>query len=138
MSVCIYLRCRHLGRYHRPSRWSSQKSRTRIICEVNDAGGKVRWPTRSGEADTFEHHVPRCRALNAILLTAGYGTRIRSLFPDTPKALIEVGGRPLVDHLLANLARSGLVESAMVVTNDRYHDALWRHLAAAARHCPPA
>ena len=28
MSVCIYLHCRHLGRFHLPSRWSSQKSRT--------------------------------------------------------------------------------------------------------------
>ena len=68
--------------------------------------------------------------MNAILLAAGYGTRIRSLFPDTPKALIDVGGRFLIDHLLANLARSGVVESALVVTNDRYHDALRRHLAA--------
>ena len=68
--------------------------------------------------------------MNAILLAAGYGTRIRSLFPDTPKALIDVGGRFLIDHLLANLARSGVVESALVVTNDRYHDALRRHLTA--------
>ena len=94
--------------------------------------------TCSGEADTFDHHAPRCRAVNAILLAAGYGTRIRSLFPDTPKALIEVGGRALIDHLLANLARSGVVESALVVTNDRYHAALQRHLSAATPPAPPA
>ena len=86
----------------------------------------------------FDHHAPRCRAVNAILLAAGYGTRIRSLFPDTPKALIEVGGRALIDHLLANLARSGVVESALVVTNDRYHAALQRHLSAATPPAPPA
>ena len=40
-------------------------------------------------------------------LAAGYGTRIGSLFPDTPKALIEVGGRALIDHVLANLAARG-------------------------------
>ena len=74
--------------------------------------------------------------MNAILLAAGYGTRIRSLFPDTPKALIEVGGRALIDHLLANLARSGVVESALVVTNDRYHAALQRHLSAATPPLP--
>ena len=67
--------------------------------------------------------------MNAVLLAAGYGTRIRSLFPDTPKALIEVGGRALIDHLLANLARSGLVDSALVVTNEHYHGAVLRHLA---------
>ena len=74
--------------------------------------------------------------MNAVLLAAGYGTRIRALFPDTPKALIEVGGRPLIDHLLANLARSGAVDSALVVTNDRYHGALCRHLDAAAPPLP--
>ena len=68
--------------------------------------------------------------MNAVLLAAGYGTRIRSLFPETPKALIDVGGRALIHHLLANLARSGAVESALVVTNERYHDALRRYLAA--------
>ena len=74
--------------------------------------------------------------MNAVLLAAGYGTRIRSLFPETPKALIEVGGCALIDHLFANLAGSGVVESAVVVTNDRYHDALRRHLAAAAPLLP--
>ena len=74
--------------------------------------------------------------MNAVLVAAGYGTRIRSLFPDTPKALIEVAGRALIDHLLANLARSGAVESALVVTNDRYHDALRDHLAARAPPLP--
>ncbi len=41
--------------------------------------------------------------MHAVLLAAGDGTRIRSLFPDTPKALIKVGGCALIDHLLANL-----------------------------------
>ena len=71
--------------------------------------------------------------MTAVLLAAGYGTRIRSLFPDTPKALIEVGGHALIDHLTANLARSGAVDSVLVVTNQRYRGALRRHLAA----CPP-
>ena len=39
----------------------------------------------SGEADTFDHHAPRCRSVNAILLAAGYGTRIRSLSPTRPR-----------------------------------------------------
>lgn len=74
--------------------------------------------------------------MTAVLLAAGYGTRIRSLFPDTPKALIEVGGRALVDHLIANLSRSGAVDSVLVVTNERYRDRLRRHLAAGAPALP--
>ena len=68
--------------------------------------------------------------MTAILLAAGYGTRVRALFPDTPKALIAVGGRALLDHLLANVARSGAVAAAALVTNDRFRAAFERHLAA--------
>ena len=42
----------------------------------------------------------------------------------------------LIDHLFANLARSGAVESALLVTNDRYHEALRDHLAAGAPTLP--
>ena len=70
--------------------------------------------------------------MRAILLAAGYGTRIRSLFPETPKALIEVGGRAVLDHLIANIARSGAIESILVVTNERYLAAFQRHLASAS------
>ena len=34
-SACIYLNCRHLGRFHLPSRWSSQKSRTHFVWLVS-------------------------------------------------------------------------------------------------------
>ena len=66
--------------------------------------------------------------MNAVLLAAGYGTRVRALFPDTPKALIEIGGRPILAHLLDNLARSGLVATVTIITNERYHSALQRYL----------
>ena len=71
--------------------------------------------------------VRRRQALKAILLAAGYGTRIRSLFPDTPKALIEIGGRALIDHLIDNLVRSRAIDSITVVTNDRYLEGLQQH-----------
>ena len=66
--------------------------------------------------------------MNAVLLAAGYGTRLRTLFPDTPKALIEIAGRPVLAHLLDNLARSGLVDGVTIVTNDRYHRSLQSYL----------
>ena len=66
--------------------------------------------------------------MNAVLLAAGYGTRIRALFPDLPKALIEIGGRPILAHLLDNLARCARIETVTIVTNDRFHAALQRYL----------
>lgn len=66
--------------------------------------------------------------MNALLLAAGYGTRMRALFPDTPKALIEIGGRPILAHLLDNLARSALVEAVTIVTNARFYPRLRSYL----------
>lgn len=66
----------------------------------------------------------RPRPLRALLLAAGYGTRLGELGRSTPKPLLELGGRPLADHLLDDLVRiPGLVE-LRVVTNARFRAAL--------------
>jgi len=44
----------------------------------------------------------------AVILAAGRGERLRPLTDHTPKPLIEVGGRPLLDHHLEALARAGV------------------------------
>lgn len=49
----------------------------------------------------------------AMVLAAGLGTRIRALDPDTPKPLIKVAGRPLIDYTLSMLTEGG-VERAVV------------------------
>ena len=63
----------------------------------------------------------------AIVLAAGLGTRMRPLTDDRPKALVEVGGRALIDHMLDRLADAG-VERA-VVNVHAFADALIAHLA---------
>jgi MurNAc alpha-1-phosphate uridylyltransferase len=49
----------------------------------------------------------------AMVLAAGLGLRMRPLTLDRPKALVEVGGRALIDHVLDRLAEAG-VERAVV------------------------
>ena len=63
----------------------------------------------------------------AMVLAAGLGTRMRPLTNDRPKALVEVGGRALIDHVLDRLAEAG-VEQA-VVNVHWFADRLEYHLS---------
>ena len=53
-----------------------------------------------------------------MVLAAGLGTRLRPLTNDRPKALVEVGGRPLIAWNLELLARFGITD---VVINLHWH-----------------
>lgn len=66
----------------------------------------------------------------AMVMAAGLGTRMRPLTNDRSKALVEVGGRPLIDWTLDKLAAAG-VERA-VVNVHHFADRLEAHLAARA------
>ena len=57
--------------------------------------------------------------MKIIVLAAGYATRLYPLTLDRPKALLEVGGRPLLDHILEHLVPAG-VDGTIVVTNAKF------------------
>lgn len=52
----------------------------------------------------------------ALVLAGGLGTRMGALTQETPKPLIPVAGKPLVEHVLRHLARHG-VREATIATN---------------------
>ncbi len=57
--------------------------------------------------------------MKALVLAAGYATRLYPLTLDRPKALLEVGGRPMLDHVLERLQAMG-VDETIVVTNAKF------------------
>jgi NDP-sugar pyrophosphorylase family protein len=49
-------------------------------------------------------------AMKALVLSAGYGERLRPLTDETPKALLEIGGRPLIHYPLLMLKHAGITD----------------------------
>ena len=54
--------------------------------------------------------------MKAIVFSAGLGTRLKEETAGKPKALVEVGGKPLLAHVIEKLKREGISE---VVVNIR-------------------
>lgn len=48
--------------------------------------------------------------MKAMILAAGFGERLRPLTETTPKPLLNVGGKPMIQYHIENLARAGVRE----------------------------
>ncbi|MDR2515023.1 MAG: nucleotidyltransferase family protein [Christensenellaceae bacterium] len=58
--------------------------------------------------------------MQAIVLAAGYATRLFPLTRDFPKALLSVGGKPMLDHLVEKLDALEEISAIHVVSNHRF------------------
>jgi len=65
--------------------------------------------------------------MKVLILAAGYGTRLASVIKDTPKPLIPVGERPLIDYVVDKLQDVKSLTEIVVVSNNKFtpHFQLW-------------
>jgi len=60
--------------------------------------------------------------MKIIILAAGYATRLYPLTLTQPKPLLPVAGKPMIEHVLDNLAAIGGLDRIYVVTNAKFAD----------------
>lgn len=69
--------------------------------------------------------------MKAIILAAGYATRLYPLTKDFPKPLLEVGEKTILDHIVTKIERVKGIDQIYVITNHRFYDIFlnWVHHA---------
>jgi len=58
--------------------------------------------------------------MKALLLAAGYATRLYPLTLDKPKALLPVAGKPIIGHILSNIEQVKDINEVLVITNNKF------------------
>ncbi len=73
--------------------------------------------------------------MNALILAAGYATRLYPLTLNKAKPLLEVGDKPIIERLLDNLATVPDLGTICIVTNDKFASdfQVWANLGPTAR-----
>jgi MurNAc alpha-1-phosphate uridylyltransferase len=78
--------------------------------------------------------------MKAMILAAGKGERMRPLTDHCPKALLQVGGKPLIQHQVERLVAAGLTE--IVINHAKYGEQIESllgdgcHLGASIHYSP--
>lgn len=58
--------------------------------------------------------------MKAIILVAGYATRLYPLTKDTPKPLLEVGGKAIIDYIVEQINTVKAIDEIYVVSNHKF------------------
>ncbi len=58
--------------------------------------------------------------MDAIVLAAGYGTRLYPLTKDKPKPLLEVAGKSIIEHIVRKIEEINNINKIYIVTNDKF------------------
>ena len=58
--------------------------------------------------------------MKALILAAGYATRLYPITKKYPKSLLEVNGRPIIDYIIDSLKQVREIDEIIVITNSRF------------------
>jgi len=59
--------------------------------------------------------------MQAVILAAGYGTRLKEIAKDKPKALLQIGDKTILDRLVENIMIAG-IKKVVIVTNNKFYN----------------
>ncbi len=59
--------------------------------------------------------------MKAIILAAGFGTRLYPMTQNLPKALLKIGEKTILDHLMVKLDTLSAVDEVLLVSNGRFY-----------------
>ena len=72
--------------------------------------------------------------MKALILAAGFGTRLLPHTARLPKPLFPLAGRPLIDHLIEQLKKSGATE--IMINTHHLHEMVEAHVARSSFSVP--
>ncbi|MFH1325228.1 MAG: nucleotidyltransferase family protein [archaeon] len=64
--------------------------------------------------------------MKAVILCAGYATRLYPLTLDKPKCLLPVSGKPVLNYAIEKIGKVKEIDEILIVTNDKFYmDFVW-------------
>ena len=82
--------------------------------------------------ERLENLVDQLTGPEAVVMAGGLGSRLRPLTQDTPKPLLSVAGRPILDRILEGLRTSGIED--VVLSLNYLGDRIRKHVGNGERH----
>ena len=55
---------------------------------------------------------------DVVILAGGFGTRLKDHFPNIPKPLVPIGGKPILEHLIEECKKYGFTNILLVLHHE--------------------
>jgi glucose-1-phosphate thymidylyltransferase len=59
--------------------------------------------------------------MKAIVISAGYATRLYPLTLDQPKALLPIKGKPIIEYVLENVDKVKKIDKIFLISNNKFY-----------------